>query len=190
MTAGEYFAFYRSTWADPDWRALTVDSQHAYLMLGSHPDRDRAGVLSLTPRKWQRLAADYTADRLDRALKELDGASFVVADEDTQELLVRAFVRRDEVWRHVRMLNLALNDVERVESPRLRSALGQELARLPRVPIPEPASRTPKALRAVDEALAVQQRLDELVSMLDDSAPEGFVHPMTSSHELGDDVIP
>src|SRR5438128_858729 len=106
--AQDFAPLLRSIWTDEDFRALTLEEQHAYLMLLSHPDRNAAGVLSLTVRKWTRLSAGSTPDRLRAALVGLDAAGFVVMDEDTEEILVRAFIRRATVYKHIRMLANAL----------------------------------------------------------------------------------
>jgi hypothetical protein len=165
--AQDFAPLLRSIWSDDDWRALTVDAQHLYLLLLSHPDRNSAGVLSLTRRKWSRLAADLHPDRLDSALNELDAASFIVMDDDTEELLVRAFIRRATVYKHIRMLRNALREASEVESERLRSALGQELVRLPRLAVPEHNERM------ATEARTTQQQLDELASVMCDAPPDG-----------------
>lgn len=165
--AQDFAPLLRSIWSDEDWRALPVDAQHVYLLLLSHPDRNSAGVLSLTRRKWTRLAADLHPDRLDVALDVLDNAGFIVLDDDTEEVLVRAFIRRATVYKHIRMLSNALREASEVESDRLRSALGQELVRLPKLAVPEHNERM------ANEARATQQRLDELASMLWDGPPDG-----------------
>jgi hypothetical protein len=136
--ASDFAPLLRSIWSDDDWRALTMDAQHVYLMLLSHPDRNSAGVLSLTKRKWQRLAADMVPGRLDAALVELDESGFIVMDDETSE----------------------------VESPRLRSALGQELVRLPKLAVPDHNERM------ATEARMAQVRLDELASMMCDAPPD------------------
>jgi hypothetical protein len=176
--AQDFAPLLRSIWSDDDWRALTMDAQHVYLMLLSHPDRNSAGVLSLTKRKWMRLAADMRADRLGLALDELDDAGFVVVDEDTEEVLVRAFIRRATVYKHIRMFVRALREASEVESPRLRSALGQELVRLPKLAVPE------NNTRMAEEAIRAQDRLDELASMLCDAPPDGPGHGM--AHGMAD----
>lgn len=175
--ANDFAPLLRSIWSDEDFRALRMDAQHIYLMLMSHPDRNSAGVLSLTLRKWTRLASDLSPDRLDLALLELDDASFIVLDDSTEEVLVRAFIRRAKVYKHIRMLVNALREASEVESERLRSALGQELVRLPRLAIPEHNERM------ADEARTAQQRLDELASMLCDAPPDGPGHG--SVHGMG-----
>jgi hypothetical protein len=164
--AQDFAPLFRSIWSDADFRALTVDAQHLYLMLLSHPDRNSAGVLSMTLRKWTRLAADLSPDRLDAGLAELDDAGFIVMDEETEEVLVRSFIRRAKVYAHIRMLANALREVSEVESERLRSALGQELVRLPKLAVPEHNERM------AAEARSAQDRLNELASMLCDAPPD------------------
>lgn len=167
--ANDFAPLLRAIWSDTDWRTLPLDAQHAYLMLMSHPDRNSAGVLSLTPRKWTRLAADLSPERLASALDTLDATSFVVIDEDTEEVLVRAFIRRAKVYTHIRMMANALREISEVESERLRSALGQELMRLPALAVPEANGRND---RAVMEARQTQTKLHELASMLCDAPPD------------------
>lgn len=172
--AQDFAPLLRSIWSDEDWRALSVDGQHVYLMLLSHPDRNAAGVLSLTVKKWTRLAVDMTGPRLSVALTELDTAGFIVVDDETEEVLVRSFIRRATVYKHIRMLANALREASEVESPRLRSALAQELGRLPRLSIPE--NEKMKA-----EALAAQQRVDAMADRSEtppDGPGHGMAHPM------------
>jgi hypothetical protein len=182
--ANDFAPLLRSIWSDEDWRALSMDAQHVYLMLMSHPDRNSAGVLSLTLKKWTRLAADLSPDRLDTALAELDDASFIVLDDSTEEVLVRAFIRRANVYKHIRMMANALREISEVESERLRSALGQELVRLPKLAIPANNERM------ADEARTTQQRLNELASMLYDVPPDppgqGAFHGM--GHGMADGI--
>lgn len=164
--AQDFAPLLRTIWSDEDWRALPMDAQHVYLLLLSHPDRNSAGVLSLTRRKWTRLAADLHPDRLDAAIQVLDDTGFLVVDDDTEEVLVRAYIRRATVYKHIRMMANALREVSEVESERLRSALGQELVRLPKLAIPTGNERM------AAEARQTQDRLDELASMLCDAPPD------------------
>jgi hypothetical protein len=100
-------------------------------------------------------------------MKELDETSFIVMDEETEEVLVRSYIRRATVYKHIRMLRNALREASEVESERLRSALGQELVRLPRLAIPANNERM------AEEARAAQVILDELASILCDAPPDG-----------------
>lgn len=188
----DYVAVFRSRWStDDDWRALSPQAQWTYDMLLQHPDRNEAGVLSLTVKKWTRLAHGLDVAWLRAGMAELDAAGFIVVDEDTEEVLVRSFIRRAEVYKHVRLFLNALRAVSEVESDRLKSALGQELVRLPKVHIP--AAKTPPTpgnTQAIAEAHQAQARLDLLAAILFDSPPDPpgqatdhpMAHPM--SHPL------
>jgi len=166
-------------WVDDDWLALTTEAQHLYMLLLSQEDIGPSGLIPLRPRRWARLSTNGSVDNVMASLTELDDASFLVMDEETAEVLVRTFIRNGENYKHVRLLRTALNQAERVESPRIRSALGQELALLPAVVVPELTGRNAKA---VEEAQAEQQHLNEVVSMLNDAPPDPS-HGMAPSHE-------
>jgi hypothetical protein len=156
-------------WVDDDWLSLSVEAQHLYMLLLSQEDIGPSGLIPLRPRRWARLSTNGSVDNVMASLTELDYASFIVMDEETAEVLVRTFIRNGENYKHVRLLRTALNQAERVESPRIRSALGQELALLPAVVIPEPNGKNAKA---VEEANVEQQHLNEVLSMLNDAPPD------------------
>lgn len=161
---------YRSRWSDDDdWRDLTWSAQWMYDFLAQHPDRNEAGMVPFTIKRWARVARGLTVADLRRALAELDAAGFVVVDEDTEEVLVRSYIRVGKVYTHIRLFRNACIAIRSVESDRIRSALGQELVRIPKLAIPTPNGRND---RNVAEAVEAQQWLDELASMLCDAPPE------------------
>lgn len=178
--AQEYVAMYRSRWSDDeDWRALSWSAQWLYDFLAQHPDRNEAGLLSFTIKKWTRFADGVTVADLRRSLGELDDAGFIVVDEETEEVLVRSFIRRATVYKHIRLFRNACVAIRAVESERIRSALGQELVRLPKLAIPTPNDRNQ---RNVAEAVEAQRWLDELASQLCDAPPD----PPGQGHDDGD----
>jgi hypothetical protein len=156
-------------WLDDEWLGLTVEAQHLYMLLLSQEDIGPSGLIPLRPRRWAKLAANGSVDNVMASLLELDEAAFLVVDTETAEVLIRTFIRNGENYKHVRLLRTALNQAERAESPRIRSALGQELAKLPKVVVPE---LTPKNAKAVEEARIEQDHLDTVVSMLCDAPPD------------------
>lgn len=182
----DYVAMYRARWADDDdWRALSMPAQWLYDFLAQHPDRNEAGIVPFTVKRWARVARGLTVADLRRWLTELDDAGFLVADEDTEEVLVRSFIRVGKVYTHIRLFRNACTAIRAVESERIKSALGQELVRLPKLAIPAPR---PGNERNVAEAVEAQQWLDELASMLCDAPPDPpgqtAVHPM--AHPMAD----
>lgn len=119
-----------SIWDDPDFLALKVSEQHAYLMLMSNKGLSRCGVLDYIPSRFEPLAADLTAAKFSRAVAGLRAARFVLLDERTQELLVRTHVRHDGVLDRVNMGKACGTAFEAVVSDDIRRAIGDELARL------------------------------------------------------------
>jgi len=83
-----------SIWRDPAFRTLSPDARFTYLMLFSQPNISAAGVLELTERRWEGCLG-FDSDRLRTALDELVDREYIVIDPDTQELLVRSFVKWD-----------------------------------------------------------------------------------------------
>jgi hypothetical protein len=131
--ARAYAQIHQRIWADPEWRALDGDAQLLYLLLMSQPSLDLAGVLPLQTRRWASCVADWTAPAIDMALTRLADARFVVVDQDTEEVLIRSFIRNDGGYKTPGVLKSALKSAEAVQSPAIRSALFIELGRLPRL---------------------------------------------------------
>jgi hypothetical protein len=167
--ARTFAQFQLRTWVDGEWTALSIEAQHLYTLLLSQEDCGPSGLIPLRPRRWANLSANNTVEKVMAALAELDDAAFLVVDHDTSEVLIRTFIRNGENYKLVRLLRTALDQAERAESPRIRSALGQELALLPPVVVPVPNERN---ATAVAEAKAEQQHLDLVVSMLNDAPPD------------------
>lgn len=139
-------------WHDGDFRSLGVDAQWAYHRLLSDSNRNHAGVLPLTRKRWAGSAAGMTLERVDAALAELVAATFVVLDEDTEEVLVRTYMRHNEIAAQPNVLKAALRQAAQVESPLLRSALAYELRLLPEKPEDTPRMAYPDP-HAVAEAI-------------------------------------
>lgn len=118
-------------WADDDFRALPADAQRLYMLLLTQDQLTYAGTLDLRVNRWAACAPDTSPDDVRWSLEVLAEHRFVVVDETTEELLVRAYVRINEVWKQPKLMTLALRQAEPVQSRRLRHALRVELLRLP-----------------------------------------------------------
>ena len=127
----EYGKLFARIWSDPDFTRLPARAQQVYAMLCSHSTRNLAGVLPLTLKRWAKSTGDATVDNITEALHQLAAANFVVVDWDSEELLVRTFIRNDEVYKQPNLMKAARRFALQVESSRLRWALHDELLRLP-----------------------------------------------------------
>jgi hypothetical protein len=120
-----------SIWDDQDFVALDPEAQRMFMFLLSQPNLNHAGLLPLTVRRWASKARRLTVKQVRQSLADLDAAGFVVVDEETEELLVRSFVRRDEVYKQPRVMGAAVSGALEISSRRLRRALIGEMDRLP-----------------------------------------------------------
>ncbi len=128
--ARNYANISTAIWRDDDFRALTVGAQHAYFLLATQPDISAAGVLPLTLGRWASRAEDSTIDTLELALAELAARRFIVIDRDSQELLVRSFVKWDGGYSNSKRRFAIRDAAEQIESDALRRALAAEFERL------------------------------------------------------------
>lgn len=126
----EYGRIMSQVWRDPDWRTLTMDEQHTYLMLITQGDISSAGVLGVTVRRWATYASDADLDVLSKALVGLAAKHFIVVDDDTEELLVRKFVKYDGGWNNWKRLKAIRSAAKGVTSPILAQVIAQELKAL------------------------------------------------------------
>lgn len=119
-----------SIWADRDFLALPMHAQWLYLALPSQENINHAGVIALSPKRWTTLCADRDPKLVDDALDILIRKRFVVVDRETEQLLVRSFIRSDHVDRQPNTLKSACASILLLTSQPIRAALLAELMRL------------------------------------------------------------
>jgi hypothetical protein len=119
-----------SIWNDIDFLALDSAAQRVYLMLLSQQNLSHAGLLPLTVKRWANKAVDTTAEQIEAALTTLVETLFVVVDEATEELLIRSFIRGDEVYKQPNVLAAACTDAKAIASFELRTVLAAEIIRI------------------------------------------------------------
>ncbi|MFE0104534.1 hypothetical protein [Streptomyces sp. NPDC059009] len=139
-----------SIWEDADFLTLEQEEQRLYLFLISQPNLNHAGLLPLTLRRWARKAAGLTVGELERLLAELEQRRFVVVDRDTEELLIRTFVRNDGVWKQPKVMAAMVSGAEEISSAKLRRTLLVEMDRLPLEQlVDDPGARGPSVRQQV-----------------------------------------
>lgn len=153
-------------WQDEDFTALNGLEQRLYMFLVTQPDLSFAGVLPLRPKKWAGKASRLTVAGLQKQLDILEAERFVVTDDDTGELLIRTFIRNDEVWKLPKVMVRVREDVALVESRALQSALLDEMPLIPldllkNDPGANGGPSTRKAVEAIVDAIrhGLEQRL-------------------------------
>ena len=153
-------------WKDDHFKSnLTVDSQWLYFVLLSQPNLNGAGVLPLQDRRWKKLAEDLTADRIEDALAELQAHWYVLVDEETEEVLIRTFIRGDGIWKQPNVLKGALGLANKTMSDTLKAVIWHEVDRLPLHELPE------------DRAEKTRTLIERVRPTLPGTLPEGFMEP-------------
>ncbi len=110
-------------WSNKAFRALSERAQRMYMVLFGQKDVNNAGVLPLMESRWAKYCDSMSVDDVRDALRQLEEARFVFVDEDTEELLIRSFIRGDGVVKQPNVFKNALKCAELVDSPKLREVL-------------------------------------------------------------------
>ena len=151
--ARDHARIWISVWSDPDFTGLAAAEQALYWMLISSPDLSWCGVVDLVPERFVDLSADLTRRKFVTALGVLRTKAFVIVDEHTAEILVRSYVRRNEVLRQPNVAKAMVRAMRKLHSAALRLALVGELARIRR---DDPAAKGWHGVRAEDEDLFIE----------------------------------
>ena len=125
--ARKYAKVYLSIWAT-DFRELSVAAQHLYLLLLSNPKLSAAGCIVAQPRKWSRYSEGCSKDSTEGALEELSKRRYVLCDEDTDEVLIRSFIRHDDGVGNKFLRKAIESAIAAIESPALKAHATLELA--------------------------------------------------------------
>lgn len=117
-------------WLDDGWRDLTAGAQHLYLMVLTDPDLSHCGVTDWRPQRLVPRAKEWSMKELYIAAQELSDKLFLVFDEDTEEVMVRSFLRHDGLLKQPRMAVSATIAFGKIGSNKIRAAVVWELGRL------------------------------------------------------------
>ena len=128
--ARNYARFITAIWDEDDWCALDAFDQWLYFMLSTQEDISAAGRLKMIEREWSLKSANTKESDIVSGLERLDAAQFIVADFDTFEVLIRAFVRIDGGFTNAKRRPVILRDAELFRSRRAREVLSAEFARV------------------------------------------------------------
>jgi len=121
-----YVKVVRSIWTDSEWLELSSTEKLIYLQLISQPNISKCGVLPFVPRRWAHMHPDLGPDELNAAIDSLERLGYVFVDRDTEELLVRTYMRYDEAWRQTNGVRGIQIEAEQIMSKALLQQVLQE----------------------------------------------------------------
>jgi hypothetical protein len=127
--ARSYGKLWTSIWSDVDFTTLNRDLQHAYMVLVAQPRLSMVGLLDYMPNRLARCSANWTVDDVETDMKGLEEHNFIVIDRDTNELLIRSFIRSDKILMSPNLVKGAMSEYAEVMSETLRKTIDSELRR-------------------------------------------------------------
>jgi hypothetical protein len=116
-------------WGDADFRNLTAAAQSLYFKLMSHPKLDYCGVVEFHPGRLAALSREQTAGDVMIAAQELSQTFYCVFDQDTDEVMVRGFLRHDGVLLQPRLAVSAAKAYAAIGSNKIRAVVVYEIQR-------------------------------------------------------------
>ena len=101
-----------SIWNDDSFLDLSNNAQLLYFVLISHPTMNRAGVGTWHAGRLSGLCSSWSRPVVESAARELVDGLFIVIDEDTDEFLVRTFVRHDGLMKQRNLATTMARELE------------------------------------------------------------------------------
>lgn len=117
-------------WGDSDFIGLSEQAQALYFKLLTHPTLSLCGVADWRPKRLAALSKGQSARRITEAGRELEDGLYIVTDENTEEVLIRSFLRNDETLKSPKVAVAVANNYAAVVSPTIRGVLVHEMKRL------------------------------------------------------------
>lgn len=119
-------------WQDADFRGLPPLAQHLYFVLWTHPGLSYAGVVDWRPGRIAAMAGGWTRAQVQTAADCLEARLFIVVDRDTEECLVRSFVRFDGLMKQGNLSVSFATAYAEVASNDIRGVIVRETQKLRR----------------------------------------------------------
>lgn len=117
-------------WGDPDFRALPAPAQHLYLTLWTAPQLSYCGVHEWRPGRLAARSTGYDAAAIKEIGACLTARHFLVIDENTEECLIRSWMRFDGLMKQPRLVISCIKAYADVESAVIRKVLVHEMKKI------------------------------------------------------------
>lgn len=126
----QYALIHRAILDDPSWRCLTRSQQNLYLLLLLKLSTNLCGVVDWRPKKLAVNASDMTVETIETDAVVLEKKLYIVRDEDTDEVLIRSFLRNDAPLKSSKTAIAVRSSYTDTASSKLRGVIVFELQRL------------------------------------------------------------
>lgn len=168
--------------SDDDFESLPFDAQGFYTrVVLTLDDLSYCGVATWRPRKLTTKAPDLTYERILCAASALEVGRYCLFDLDTEEVMARSYIRRDQLLRNPKYAAAVVRTYNGIASKSLRAAVVTEVRRV-RDEHPEYSSWT-----ARDKTTDIGAELSKLMAKpgLDEMPyADRIVVPVTNGHSV------
>jgi hypothetical protein len=127
--ARDHTRIHQDIWGDDEWRDLSPEAQHLYFVLYTWPPTF-CGAGDWQPRKIAPRARGWEVPQVLDAAEELVAGEFVLIDLDTDEHLVRSWIKHDGLYRQPNMAVSMVNARANLASRKLRGVVVHEVLKL------------------------------------------------------------
>lgn len=117
-------------WGDGDWRDLPIGAQHLYMLLMSHPTLSYAGVAEWHPGKLAAMTHGATSSDVIASATLLESEGFIVVEPDTDEVLVRSFIKHDGLMKQPKLVVSMTTAYAAVASRRIQLVIANEVQKM------------------------------------------------------------
>lgn len=158
--ARTYGKLLTSIWTDSEFASLSGATQRLYMMLLASPKMSSAGVLPLQVARWAKTARDTTLEGTERAFTELLDRRFVVADNESEEVWIRSFIKHDKGYANANLSKGIVSAITNgIESVDIRALAADEMM---------------KCLREGPSKPLTEDLMEVLTKALGNGVPETF----------------
>lgn len=126
--ARTYAKIYVAIWAG-DFRGLSIGAQGLYFRLLTDAKLSMCGVVDWRPKRLVQSFAGMTVPQLRALAAELQDAGYIVVDDDTEEALIRTFVKHDGVLKSPNLTKAMASDWLAVTSQTIKNVVVDEVRR-------------------------------------------------------------
>lgn len=127
--ARSYASVYLTIWNDPDFRDMSVTAQWLYFAMLTHPTLTSCGVMEWREARLVRMVEGLSIRDLRNAAWELGERRLIAVDPDTEEALVRSFVRHDGGLKSPNLTKAMVREHGAIASQMIMSLVSREVRR-------------------------------------------------------------
>lgn len=117
-------------WGSSEFRGLSPAAQHLYFVLATSSTLSYVGVADWRPKRIAALSEGWTVEDVETAAHELSAARTIIIDSDTEEAMIRTWMKHDGLIDQPRMAVSVANAYAGVSSLMIRGVIVHELRKL------------------------------------------------------------